>query len=308
MMESKRVVVAGATGLIGRAICALLLAQGYTITVFSRDPVSARGSLPGATEYIAWQPEKTGPWSTAIDGAWAVINLAGAPFFKKWTEAYKREVRESRIFGTRGLIHAISQAQDKPQVYIGGGSVGYYGFVYKDGRRLSEETPAGQDYWGKDSLSLEQEMLQAEAFGVRTVVLRTGVVLARSGSALQGQREQFEHNFGGYVWPGTQWYPWIHIDDVAGLILFALENTSVHHGLNVTAPEPQTNRDFARTLGKILGKPAWLPVPPALIKTFLGEVSVTVTHGQRVVPEKALNLGYQFLYPTSELALRDLLS
>ena len=312
MMEQKRVVVVGATGLIGKAVSQLLLEQGYELIVFSRHPESAKTIIPGATHYVEWQPQETGAsgaWAQYIDGAYGVINMAGAPFFRKWTAEYEREIRESRLFGTRGLVNAMREAQVKPHVFISGSSVGSYGYDDKANRNapLSEESPAGIDSWGKDSLMLEHEAEQASTLGVRVVLVRTGVVLADHDSALQGQLPQFQKGFGGWVRPGTQWYPWIHLADEAGLILFALENEQVSGPLNTTAPEPQTNREFSQTLGRVLHKPVRFGTPGFLLNWFLGPVAVTVTHGRRIVPTKALTLGYQFQYTKSEDALRDLI-
>jgi uncharacterized protein (TIGR01777 family) len=309
MAEQKRAVVVGATGLIGKAVSTRLLERGYELTVFSRDPAKAREALPGASDYVAWQPQETGDWERFIDGAYGVINMAGAPFFRKWTPDYEREVRESRILGTRGLVNAMRAAKVKPRVFINGSSVGSYGYDNRTNRDtpLDEESPAGSDSWGQDSLVYEQDAEQAEALGVRVVLVRTGIVLADHDSALQGQIPQFRNYFGGWVRPGTQWCSWIHIDDEAGLILFALENDQVRGLLNATAPEPQRNKEFSQTLGRVLKRPVWLGVPAALLTRFLGPVAVTVTHGRRVVPKKALDLGYQFQYTKSEDALRDLI-
>ncbi len=309
MSNGKRIVVAGATGMIGRALSMRLMEKDYSLVVFSRNPEAARKIVPGAAEYVAWQPEVSGPWASAIDGAYGVVNLAGAPFFKKWTAEYKRQVHDSRLYGTRGLISAMQHARVKPQVFIYGSSVGFYGYQDTDKNKIIDEyTPAGKDFWGQDSEELEKEAEKAEEVGLRTVLLRTGILLDTHGGAFPGQVGQFRRFFGGYVRPGNQWYPWIHIDDEIGLIIWALENEQVRGPINGTAPEPQTNRDFAATLGKVLNRPSWMPLPGALLKQFLGDVSVTITHGRRVVPNKVQSLGYEFQFPKSEQALQDLLS
>ena len=307
MTEKKRVIVAGATGMIGRVVSKRLVERDYELLVFSRNPITARETVPGATDYIQWQPENSGSWVAAVDGAYAVVNLAGAPFFTKWTGDYQKTVRESRLFGTRGLINAMREAKVKPEVFIYGSSVGTYGFNGPRDLTLDENSPAGEDQWGQDSLALEQEAEEAETLGVRVVTMRTGVPLAKDAGLLVGQVPQFRNFFGGWIQPGTQWLPWIHIDDEVALIIFALENERVRGPLNGTAPESQTNHDFYRTLGRVLHRPCWLGLPPSLLRRFLGDVAITVTNGRRIVPTKALILGYQFKYPTSEQALRDLL-
>lgn len=307
--EQKRVVVVGATGLIGKAVSQLLLERGYELVVFSRRPYEAKTIIPGAAQYVEWQPQKEGAWEQYIDGAYGVINMAGAPFFRKWTPEYGREVHESRLFGTRGLIHAMQIAQVKPHVFISGSSVGAYGYDDKVSFNtpMSEDSPAGTDSWGQESLFLEREAEKAEPLGVRVVVVRTGIVLADHDSALQGQLPQFERGFGSWVRPGTQWYSWIHLDDEAALILYALENEQVRGPFNATAPEPQTNREFSQTLGRVLHKPVRFGTPGILLKWFLGPVAISVTNGRRVIPTKALASGFQFKYTKSEDALRDLI-
>lgn len=308
MRESKRIVVAGAAGTIGKALCKSLIERGYSVIVFSRNPDAARQSVPGAVEYVAWQPEETGAWFSVIDGAFAVINLAGAPFFKRWTEAYKQEITNSRVSGTRGLIHAMKEAKIRPQVFIAGSSQGYYGYdgTNRD-KKVDENAPAGNDFWGQDSAMYEREMAQAETLGIRTIMLRTGVLLSEDSGPLPQQVPQYQRGFGGPVLPGSQWYSWIHIADEVGIIIFALENEQVKGPINLTAPEPVTNRDFAKTLGKVLQRPAWFPVPGFMLKLFLGEVAAVIIRGRRVVPEKMMDAGYQFQYPTLEPALCQLL-
>lgn len=309
MSEKKRVVIAGATGEIGSVLCKRLLEENYELVVLSRDPEKARKTVGGAADYLAWhaEPEAAEPWARAIDGAYAVVNLAGAPFFQRWTEEYEREVHDSRMNGTRGLIDAMRQAANRPRVFIYGSSVGYYGYEGFTDKAFDEHSPRGDDFWGQDSQGLEAEAEKAGQTGVRTVLVRTGVVLDRNAGVLAGAIPQFRSNFGGWILPGSQWVSWIHIDDEVGLIKFALEDERVQGALNATAPEPQTNHDFYRTLGKVMHRPCWFPMPGFMLRLFLGKVAAIIIHGRRVIPEKALNLGYRFHYPTSEQALRQLL-
>lgn len=308
MTNGKRVVVAGATGLIGKALSKRLVESGYSLVVFSRNPDAARESVPGATEYVAWLPEETGSCAATIDGAFAVVNLAGAPFFTRWTREYQHEVHYSRLYGTRGLVNAMREARVKPEVFVYGSSVGYYGYENKDkDMKIDAGMPAGKDFWGQESKELENEAAKAEALGVRTIMVRTGIVLDEHGGALPPAVKQFRSFFGGYVLPGNQWYPWIHIEDEVGLIMYALEHEQVRGPVNGTAPEPQTNRDFNVTLGKVLHRPSWLPMPGFVLKLFLGPVATTIIHGRCVVPTKIQALGYSFNYTHSEQALRQLL-
>lgn len=306
MADTRRVVITGATGLIGRRLFEQLTSRGYQIVIFSRDPQKARRSLPGAAEYVAWTPSENGPWAGAINGAYAVIHMAGAPILgKRWSEAYKAEIRDSRIIGTRGLVNAMRAAQNKPQVFVSGSAVGYYGG--RDDTKLDESAAPGDDFLARVAIDWEDEASQAEELGIRTVLVRTGIVLDPKEGALPQMSLPFRFYGGGPILPGTQWFPWIHVDDEVGLILLALEDERARGPLNASAPEPQTNRDFSRTLGKVMGSPAWFPVPSFGLRILLGEVAAMLTEGQRVIPKKALDLGYQFKYPTSEQALRNLL-
>lgn len=308
MSDVKRVVVTGATGLIGKSLCSRLQERGYAVVVFSRNPNSARETLPGAAEYVAWHPSERGAWATAIDGAYAVINLAGSSIAgHRWTEEYKRELYDSRIMGTRGLVNAIARAETKPRVYLGPSGINYYG--PRDDTKLDENAPPGNDFLARLCVDWEQEALKAQAFGVRAVVARTGIVLDKHEGALAQLLPPFKLFVGGPILPGTQWMSWIHLADQIGLYMMALEDTRVRGALNATAPEPQRNRDFTATLGKVLHRPAVIPIPGIALKVMFGELAdALLIHGQRVIPAKAMNLGYQFQYPTLEPALRQILA
>ena len=331
MADNKRVVVAGATGTIGRGLCKELIAKGYQVVVFSRDQQKARRAVPGAAEYVTWQPAETGPWAGALDGAHAVINLAGASLFgQRWTQAYKREIIESRVIGTRGLVRAMAEAHQRPKVFIGSSAVGYYG--PSGDRKLDESAPAGNDFLAREvCVPWEREGQKAAELGVRTVIYRSGVVingegrmslpidlrgasLARPGVILKTEEGAFPllvmpfYFFaGGPILPGTQWLAWIHLADTVGLLMLALEDERVSGPLNATAPDTLTNRDFARAIGRVMGRPAWLPVPGFALKLLLGEMADMITTGQRVIPKKAEDLGYTFKFPTSEQAIKQIL-
>lgn len=302
-MAGKRVIVTGATGLIGKAVCKELLARGYEVVVFSRNPVSARQKVPDAANYVAWEPAENGPWTAYIDGAWGIINLAGASIGgRRWNDEYKRQIRDSRVIGTRGLVNAIAAAREKPHVLINGSAVGYYG--PRDATPRDESAAPGNDFQALVCRDWEAAATEAERFGVRTVLLRSGVVLDRRGGALAQLTLPFLFFVGGPILPGTQWFSWIHLADEVGMILFALEHEDVRGPLNATAPAPQTNRDFSAALGYALGRPSWLPIPGFAIRLLVGEFANSVITGQRVLPKKALESGYEFRYSTSAEALR----
>lgn len=310
-MSTKRIVITGATGLIGRKLVAELR-NDYELVIFSRDPARARSSLPGAADYVAWQPAEQGPWFAAINGAWGVVHLAGAPISSgllgmRWTPEYKTEICNSRVIGTRGIVNAMAAAQQRPAVFVCASAVGYYGF-YRDNTPLDENSPPGRDFLAQVCVAWEAEAAKAESLGVRTVMLRTGLVLDPDSGALPQLMLPFKLLTGGPILPGTQVYPWIHPADEVGLIRFALENERVRGPLNAAAPGALANRDFAAVLGKVLGSPSWLPVPEFSLRIALGEMADLVVNGQNAVPRKALDLGYQFRFPTLEPALRDLLN
>jgi hypothetical protein len=306
MAESKRVVVTGATGLVGQKLCARLREQGYQVVVFSRNPQKARERVPNAAEYVEWNLNQQGDWVGALYGAYGVIHLAGASIFgQRWTTSYKLELRESRLQSTHMLVDAMAKLDKKPGVFISGSAVGYYGA--RGDTPLDENAEPGNDFLSALCTEWEQEARKAEDLGIRTVTVRTGIVLDAEGGALEKLKIPFQMYLGGPVLPGTQWFSWVHVDDEVGVILMALQNEKAHGPINATAPNPQTNRDFSETLGKVLGVPVWLPVPGFALQAALGEFADSLTTGQRVLPAKAQELGYEFQYPTSEQALRHLL-
>ena len=305
MAAGKRVIVTGATGLIGREVCKELIARGYEVVVFSRNPDSARAKVPGAADYVSWMPAESGPLAAHLDGAWGVISLAGASIAgKRWDDDYKRQIRDTRVIGTRGLVKAMAAAQEKPKVFISGSAVGFYGA--RDATPLDESANAGTDFLAGVVREWEDAAKEAEGLGIRTAVIRTGIVLDKNEGALPQLKLPFQFFVGGPILPGTQWLSWIHRDDEVGLILFALENEGARGPVNASAPNPQTNRDFCSSLGKAMGRPSWMPVPEFALKIVVGEFSEGLTTGQRVIPKKAQELGYEFKYQTSEAALRQI--
>ncbi len=309
MTHPERIVVTGATGLIGRKLCAKLTAAGYQVTVFSRNPDKARRTLPGMADYISWDAQTPGDWISALDGAAGIVHLAGASIFdisKRWTEAYKQVIYNSRINSTRVLVNAMNTVQNKPRAFVSGSGVTYYGET--GDTQIDENAPPGDLFLSKVCCDWEQEALRAQEAGIRTVVVRTGVVLDAKEGALSLLTLPFRFFLGGPILPGTQYMSWIHIDDEVGLLLFALQDERIQGPLNATAPDPQTNDDLTRKIGKAMKSPAWLPVPGFAVKLVLGELADNVLASQRAMPQKALDHGYTFAFPTAEQALQDLLA
>jgi uncharacterized protein (TIGR01777 family) len=298
--EAMRVVVAGGTGFLGRPLVERLEREGHEVRVLSRRPSSARD--------VAWTPDGTvGPWAEKLDGADAVINLAGASIAgSRWTAAHKTRIRDSRIRVTRSLVNAIGQATRRPPVFLSGSAIGYYG-PHGD-EMLTENAAPGNDFLASVCKEWEAEALRA-ATGTRVVLLRTGLPLERDGGALPQMALPFRLFAGGPVGSGSQYLSWIHRADWIGLTLWALRTSSVSGPLNLTAPNPVQNREFARTLGRVLRRPAFMPAPAFALRIALGEIAdALLLTGQRVVPARAQSHSFEFQYATLEPALRAIYS
>ncbi len=299
-----RVVVSGATGLIGTQLVAALKARGDDVTVLSRNPERAAAAL--GVEAVAWQPLSAPPPTEALAGRDAVIHLAGEPVAQRWSAAAKQAIHNSRETGTRHLVDAIAASDRKPAALLSSSAVGYYGKHGDD--VVTEQTAAGNNFLAGVCVAWEREALRAEALGLRVVIVRTGVVLDASGGALKAMLPPFKAGVGGPVAGGRQYMPWIHGDDIVGLYLAALDDPSWSGPVNGTAPEPVTNAVFSKALGRALGRPAVLPVPGFAIRAIYGEMAEIVTEGQRAVPAAAERLGYSFKQPELDEALRAALA
>jgi uncharacterized protein len=298
-----RVVVTGATGTIGRALVRELLERGDEVTALSRDPAKADLGV----ETLGWpEPKRERPPAGAFHGRDAVVNLLGETLAQRWSDEAKREIRESRILATRNLVAALATLPEgeRPRTLVSQSAVGFYG--PRGSERIDEGQPAGDDFLAGVVRDWEAEAQKAE--GVRVVVTRTGVVLSPQGGALARMLPFFKLGLGGPVAGGKQYVPWVHMDDLVGAILFCLDTEAASGPVNVTAPEPVTNREFSRTLGRVLRRPAFAPVPGLAVKALYGDMATIVTTGQRAVPGRLLELGYEFGRPDLEDALRSVTS
>jgi uncharacterized protein (TIGR01777 family) len=255
---------------------------------------------------VEWNGRDTGPWERALDGADAVINLAGAPIADaRWTDAHKQILTDSRVFTTRLLVRALSLRSSRPATLISASGIGYYGA--SDDRLLDEGAARGTGFLADLCLAWEAEAMRAAEFGTRVVILRTGMVLEADGGALAKMLLPFKLFAGGPIMPGTQWVSWIHRNDHIGLIKWALTTATVSGPINAVAPESVRMNTFCEILGRVLHRPSWLPVPSVAMNILLGELGTLMTTGQRVIPKKAMAGGYTFRYPTLESALRAVL-
>ena len=305
-----RVVVVGATGQIGRPLCRELALTGHAVSVFSRDPARARQLVPGAADHLAWSPGSrlTAQCAGHLAAAEAVVYLAGGALFdgRRHSRAGIEAESRARASALGHLVAALGGLDRRPGALIAASSVGYYGFAGHSDELADESRPCGQDWWGADSAAVEQAALSARKHGVRTVVLRTGYVL--TAASLASQVMQFRRHLGGWIGTGRGWTPWIHVADEVGLIVFALQRPDIDGPVNLTAPKPVRARQFARALGRVLGRRAWLPVPAPFVRMGLGAVTDILTRGKRVVPAKATSAGYPFRFPVLDPALRDLIN
>jgi uncharacterized protein len=305
---TQRVVVVGATGQIGRPLCAELMRAGHSVVVFSRDPSRAREVVPGAADYVAWSPDEL-PRECAghLESADAVVYLAGGPLFngRRHSRADVAAESQARVAALGQLVAALGGLARTPGTLIAASSVGYYGYADRSDLPVDETHPAGSDWWGQDSATIEQAALAGRTRGVRTVILRTGYVL--TPDSLSSQVGQFRRHFGGWIGTGRGWVPWIHIADEVGIIIFALQQPGADGPVNLTAPEPTHARQFARALGRAIGHRAWLPVPTPFVRLGLGAVTDILIRGKRVIPARASALGYRFSFPDLDAALDDLL-
>ncbi|MCQ3933095.1 MAG: TIGR01777 family protein [Chloroflexi bacterium] len=298
-----RVIITGGTGLIGSALAKSLLADGHEVIVLSRNPGSAK--IEPGVRIENWTARSGDGWSSLITSDTAIVNLAGAGIGdKRWSEDRKKLILESRVNAGAAVVDAIEKASEKPRVVIQSSAVGYYGTP--GDQVLTEDSPAGEDFLADVCKQWEDSTQAVEGMGVRRAIIRSGVVLSMDGGALPRMLLPFKLMVGGPIGDGKHWFPWIHIDDEIKAIRFLIENENAKGVFNVMAPNPLTNGDFTHEVGKVMQKPAVIPVPKLTLQMMFGEMAIMVIDGQRAVPKRLQEHNFEFVYPTVEPALKNL--
>lgn len=289
----------GGSGLVGRALVAELRRRGHELTVLSRDPQRTVATLGVPT--VGWDPVAGPPPAQALEGVHAVVHLAGENIAQRWSARAKKAIRDSRVLGTRNLIAGLEGLRSRPDALVCSSAVGIYGARHEE--PLDEDTPVGYGFLPELCAAWEAEANRAESLAMRVVTMRTGVVLDANEGALAKMLPPFKLGIGGPVAGGRQYISWIHREDLAHMFAEAIENERWDGPVNATAPEPVTNHQFSHVLGQTLHRPAFMPVPAFALSLLYGEMSEIVTTGQRVLPAKALVLGYEFRHPHLREAL-----
>jgi uncharacterized protein (TIGR01777 family) len=300
-----KVLVTGASGLIGAALCDALLVRGDTVVGLTREPKQARSTNPRVA-WHAWEPTLERPPEAAFEGVEGVVNLLGEKINQRWSSEAKRRIMESRRTGTHNLVGTISALERKPRVLVSQSAIGYYGD--RGEAIVDESSEPGEGFDSEVTREWEKAAREIEGAGVRLVVVRTGHVLDPSGGFLGQLLTPFKLGIGGPLAGGAQYVSWIHVSDEVGILLWALDSERVSGVVNATAPNPVTNKVFSKALGKALGRPAVVPVPGVTLDLMYGrEFGAVLRGGQRVMPRRALDLGYEFRHPELDEALSDLL-
>jgi uncharacterized protein (TIGR01777 family) len=299
-----KIFITGANGFVGTNLCRFFLDKGHEVTGLVRSEAKGK-SLPNGVFYVVGEGTEAGKWQEAVSGHDVLINLAGVPIFQRWTSAYKRLLYDTRILTTRNLADAIPAESGSSVTLLSTSAVGYYGSTGDE--ELGESSPPGDDFLATLALDWEGEATKAGEKGVRVVITRFGVVLGRNGGALAQMIRPFRLFVGGPLGNGTQWFSWIHIEDLCRAAQFVMANEEISGPVNFTAPGPVRNRDLASAIGKVLRRPSIMPAPAFMIRLLMGEFGSVILSGQRVVPRLLQSQGFQFKFADIEASLADLL-
>lgn len=301
-----RIMIAGGTGLIGSALANSLVGSGFDVTVLTRSPARHQPFASEGVKLQEWDGESAEGWGHLVSQVDAIVNLAGAGIADgRWTTSRKEQIRESRVRAGQALVTAMRDADTVPNVLIQSSAVGYYGPA--DDRILDEQASPGTDFLARVCVDWESSTEAVASMGVRRVVIRTGVVLSAEGGALPRMTLPFRLFAGGPLGSGKQYFPWIHIADEVAAIRFLLEREQASGPFNLAAPNPPSNREFVRDLGQVMGRPSLMPTPSFALRFLFGEMSTVLLDGQRAVPSRLQEAGYEFIFPEPVAALRDLL-
>ena len=302
----KKIIITGATGSIGQRLAKELIQRGDDVTVFTRNPDKAKKKIVNASNYVKWDYERLDDWMNELNGVDAVIHLAGANLgAKRLNKDYKKLAYDSRIISTRNLVEAIKLTDQKPKTFICSSAVGIYGNRYDE--VLNESSLLGDDFMAKICKDWEAEAQKVEQFGVRRISIRTGLVLVKDEGLLKQLYLPFKLFVGGPLAGGRQWFPWIHLDDIVRVYLYAIDNEIVTGAINAASSGIVRMKEFARTFGKVLNRPSIFPIPKFAMKIVAGEVADYAVMSQRTSVEKIIKYGYKFKFENLEEALRDLL-
>ncbi len=304
-----KIAITGATGLVGSRLVEKLNREGHQILVFTRNPNKARKVFPASVysnlEIVQYTPTESGSWQNSVSGCDAVINLAGEPIAERWSNQQKQAIMESRQIGTRKLVEAIAMAESKPEVLVSGSAIGYYGT--SETTTFTESSPAGNDFLAQVCQNWEAEAQKVTESGVRLVILRIGIVLA-NGGALGKMLGPFKMFAGGPIGSGKQWFSWIHREDLVNLIIRGIQNPQMSGAYNATAPNPVKMDRLCQTLGEVMNRPSWLPVPDFVLEVLLGDGAVVVLEGQQVIPQKTQSTGFDYQYAQLKPALAEIIN
>jgi uncharacterized protein (TIGR01777 family) len=299
-----KILITGGTGFVGKQLTSRFIQEGNEVTILTRSLKESGHPLKGIS-YLQGDPTQKGPWQEAIPGHDVIINLAGASIFSKWSDEYKKLIRDSRVFTTRNIIEGIPSKFEKEISLFSTSAVGYYGFHGDE--ELDEESPPGNDFLARLAIEWEAEALKAKEKGARVVITRFGIVLGEKGGALGQMIPLFKKFIGGPIGSGQQWFSWVHIKDLAEAFAFLIKNPEISGPINVCSPNPVKNRDLAKALGRTLHRPSFIPAPGFTIKLVLGEFGSVILEGQRVLPRRLLKRGFMFQYPDIDKALQSII-
>jgi uncharacterized protein (TIGR01777 family) len=309
-----KVIVTGGTGMIGRALTRRLLAKHNDVYVLSRNPDEHRSNALSGVQLVKWDAETGDGWYHLIDDNTAIVNLAAASIAgeqlfppQRWTPSRKTLIRDSRVKAGGAVVDAVKRADAKPRVVIQSSGSNYYG-VDNGNEKITEDHPPGDDFLANICIAWERSTEAVEEMGVRRCITRSGIVLTMRGGALPPMVFPFKFFVGGPIGSGEQWYSWIHMDDEADAVIYLMENDDMNGVYNLSAPTPVPQHVMAKAIGKAMGRPAFMPTPAEALKLVYGELATTIIDGQRMIPARLQDSGFEFKFPTVEPAVDDLIN